>query len=79
MTNACCLADPGFTAKESEILSKIHPEIINKFYGCGSPIPPCIEGKTLLDLGCGTGRDCYLASALVGDKGKVIGIDMTDE
>lgn len=30
-------------------------------------------------MGCGTGRDCYLASALVGEKGKVIGVDMTDE
>eukprot|EP00347_Sterkiella_histriomuscorum_P016283 403353780 len=79
VTNACCLADPGFSERESEILSQIHPEIINKFYGCGSPIPSCIEGKTVLDLGCGTGRDCYLASALVGQQGKVIGVDMTDE
>jgi ubiquinone/menaquinone biosynthesis C-methylase UbiE len=67
------------TPKEQEILSQIHPDIINKFYGCGSPIPPCLEGITLLDLGCGTGRDCYLASAFVGDKGRVIGVDMTDE
>eukprot|EP00347_Sterkiella_histriomuscorum_P021653 403333231 len=60
-----------------QILQK--DKIINKFYGCGSPIPSCIEGKTVLDLGCGTGRDCYLASALVGQHGKVIGVDMTDE
>lgn len=33
----------------------------------------------MLDLGCGTGRDCYLASAMVGENGNVIGIDMTDE
>lgn len=32
-----------------------------------------------MDLGCGTGRDCYLASAMVGKNGQVIGIDMTDE
>ncbi|CDW79757.1 arsenite methyltransferase [Stylonychia lemnae] len=79
VTNACCLADPGFSEKEQEILTQIHPEIIDKFYGCGSPIPSVIEGCTILDLGCGTGRDCYLASGLVGEKGKVIGVDMTDE
>lgn len=33
----------------------------------------------MLDLGCGSGRDCYLASAMVGEAGKVIGVDMTDE
>jgi ubiquinone/menaquinone biosynthesis C-methylase UbiE len=34
---------------------------------------------TVLDLGCGSGRDVYLASGLVGDTGRVIGVDMTDE
>ena len=33
----------------------------------------------MIDLGCGTGRDCYLAAAMAGEKGHVIGIDMTDE
>lgn len=33
----------------------------------------------MLDLGSGSGRDCYLCSALVGEKGEVIGIDMTEE
>jgi ubiquinone/menaquinone biosynthesis C-methylase UbiE len=32
----------------------------------------------VLDLGCGSGRDCYIAAALVGTNGQVIGIDMTD-
>lgn len=57
----------------------IHEDIIKKFYGCGSPIPQGVEGATVLDLGCGSGRDCYLASAMVGEAGKVIGVDMTDE
>lgn len=52
---------------------------MSKFYGCGSPIPEEVEGITVLDLGCGTGRDVYVASGLVGEKGKVIGVDMTDE
>lgn len=57
----------------------IHPEVQERFYGCGSPIPPAITGKTVLDLGCGSGRDVYLLSALVGEHGNVIGVDMTDE
>jgi arsenite methyltransferase len=38
-----------------------------------------LEGLTVLDLGCGVGRDVYVISKLVGSKGKVIGIDMTEE
>ena len=62
-----------------EIRSLINPEIIKRFYGCGSPIPPALEGCTVLDLGCGTGLDVYIASKLVGENGKVIGVDMTDD
>ncbi len=61
------------------ILKDIHPEVKERFYGCGSPIPPALEGATVLDLGCGSGRDCYVLSKLVGAKGRVIGLDMTDE
>jgi arsenite methyltransferase len=79
-TNACCIDKPTqYSKKEIDALTLIHPEILSKFYGCGSPVPVEIEGAVLLDLGCGTGRDCYLASALVGQKGHVIGIDMLDE
>ncbi|MDO9264855.1 MAG: methyltransferase domain-containing protein [Desulfosalsimonadaceae bacterium] len=60
-------------------MGKIDDEIINRFYGCGSPIPPALEGCRALDLGCGTGRDVYVASRLVGDNGFVIGVDMTGE
>ncbi len=49
------------------------------FYGCGSPIPPALEGATMLDLGCGTGRDVYICSKLVGPSGRVIGVDMTEQ
>lgn len=48
--------------------------------GCGNPIAlsNIKEGDTVLDLGCGAGMDCFLASKRVGDKGKVIGVDMTE-
>ena len=77
-TNACCLTDT-MPKEIREILKEIHPEVVEKFYGCGSPIPTNLEGKTVLDLGSGSGRDCYLLSKLVGPTGKVIGVDMTSE
>jgi len=74
-TNACCsIPAPHIAAA----LKRVPIEICEKFYGCGNPIPNGIEGLTVVDLGCGTGRDCYVASQLVGPSGTVIGIDMTD-
>ncbi|QEM67457.1 methyltransferase domain-containing protein [Geobacter sp. FeAm09] len=77
-TSACCSTE-SFPAAHRAVLAEIDEEILDKFYGCGSPIPPAIEGCTVLDLGCGSGRDVYLASKLVGPEGRVIGVDMTDE
>lgn len=77
-SNACCSTD-SMPQEQCEILSVIDPEIVEKYYGCGSPIPCALDGAVVLDLGCGTGRDTYILSKLVGKKGKVIGIDMTDE
>lgn len=54
-------------------------EIMAKFYGCGAPLPLGIQGLRVLDLGSGTGRDCYICANLVGESGSVIGVDMTDE
>lgn len=77
-TNACCTAGapPDHIQK---CISNIHPDVIAKYYGCGLCVPDILEGKTILDLGCGAGRDVYIASQLVGPKGKVIGVDMTPE
>lgn len=77
-TSACCAGD-SFPPYVKEILSQVPMEILEKSYGCGSPIPLAIEGKTVLDLGCGTGRDVFILSRLVGPKGQVIGVDMTRE
>ena len=77
-TGACCSMDAIPDAHKA-ILSEIEDEILEKFYGCGSPIPLALDGKTVLDLGCGSGRDVYLLSKLVGPEGHVIGVDMTDE
>ncbi|MFC1631436.1 arsenosugar biosynthesis radical SAM (seleno)protein ArsS [Candidatus Omnitrophota bacterium] len=77
-TSACCAID-AVPAEQKQILSNIHPEILSKFYGCGSPIPPLLAGRRVLDLGCGSGRDTYTIAKLVGEQGAVIGVDMTDE
>lgn len=62
-----------------DVMPLIADEVIARFYGCGSPIPPALEGATVLDLGCGSGRDVYVLSKLVGPAGRVIGVDMTPE
>ena len=77
-TSACtCSAAPD--RRISGIIPLIDAEILDRFYGCGSPIPPLLDGLTVLDLGCGTGRDVYIVSKLVGENGRVIGVDMTRE
>ena len=77
-TNACCTAF-DYPQKIKNILSEIHDEVLIKYYGCGLTIPEDLEGLKILDLGSGSGRDCYLASKMVGEDGYVIGVDMTDE
>ncbi len=64
---------------ESAYLSVIPQEVIERDYGCGDPSRYLREGETVLDLGSGTGKICFIAAQIVGPKGKVIGIDMTDE
>jgi len=76
-TSACCQLD-SVPAHLRPLITNIHPEVRSKSYGCGSPIPYCLQGKTALDLGCGTGIDVYTMSQLVGNDGKVIGVDMTE-
>jgi SAM-dependent methyltransferase len=67
----------GYTKEELEAI----PEGANLGLGCGNPvaIASLREGETVLDLGSGAGIDCFLASERVGERGKVIGIDMTPE
>ncbi len=74
-TGVCTCREP-LPAAHRAILATIDAEILDRFYGCGSPIPPAIEGATVLDLGCGCGRDVFLLSKLVGPNGRVIGVDL---
>lgn len=70
----CCPVD-----YDPQYLKIIPAEVIERDYGCGDPSQYVREGETVLDLGSGTGKICFIASQVVGEKGKVIGVDMTDE
>jgi len=77
-TSACCTPDKP-PAEISAALAQIHPEVVDRYYGCGLVLPEALEGCRVLDLGCGAGRDCYLLAQLVGPSGYVVGVDMTPE
>ena len=57
------------------------PDGANLGLGCGNPVALAVikKGDVVLDLGSGAGVDCFLAANIVGDKGRVIGVDMTPE
>lgn len=70
----CCPVD-----YDPQYLAIIPSEVIEKDYGCGDPSRWLEPGETVLDLGSGTGKICFIASQVVGPTGKVIGVDMTDD
>lgn len=70
----CCPVD--YDPKYLEI---IPDEVIERDYGCGDPSRYLHEGETVLDLGSGTGKICFIAAQVVGATGHVIGVDMTPE
>ncbi|XP_073934516.1 arsenite methyltransferase [Castor canadensis] len=76
-TNACVTAARPVPKHIREALQNVHEEVTLRYYGCGLVIPECLENCWILDLGSGSGRDCYALSQLVGEKGHVTGIDMT--
>jgi 7,8-dihydro-6-hydroxymethylpterin dimethyltransferase len=61
-------------------VSHIPPPYRFRGYGCGSPVLDArLEaGETVLDLGCGAGVECFIAARLVGEKGRVLGVDMLE-
>lgn len=78
-TQACVAPGRRVTKHVKDAISQVHEEVSSKYYGCGLVIPEKLEGVNVLDLGSGSGRDCFALSKLVGQNGHVTGIDMTDE
>ncbi len=62
-----------------EYLDVIPEEILERDYGCGDPTPHVRRGETVLDLGSGGGKICYILSQVVGPEGQVIGVDCNHE
>jgi len=70
----CCPVD-----YDASLLAVLPEEIVDRDYGCGDPSRFVREGDVVVDLGSGAGKICYMASQLVGPRGRVIGVDATDE
>jgi len=60
-------------------LDAIPAEVLERDYGCGDPTPYLRPGDTVLDLGSGGGKVCYIAAQVVGPAGRVIGVDCNRE
>lgn len=63
----------------TDLLKILPEEILERDYGCGDPSSYVRKGDTVLDLGSGGGKICYIAAQLVGDTGHVIGLDMNND
>ena len=74
VADLCCPVD-----YDPRYLAAIPQEVLERDYGCGDPSRHLQEGETVLDLGSGTGKICFIAAQVVGPTGRVIGLDMTDE
>ncbi len=61
---------------DQRYLDAIPAEILERDYGCGDPSAHVRPGETVLDLGSGSGKICFIAAQVVGPAGRVIGVDM---
>jgi len=64
---------------DTQFLEVLPQELIERDYGCGDPSKHVSAGEVVLDLGSGGGKICFIASQVVGAKGRVIGVDMNDD
>ena len=67
------------TEYDTQFLKVLPEEILTKDYGCGNPTKHVRTGETVVDLGSGAGKICYILSQQVGPTGHVIGVDFNDE
>jgi ubiquinone/menaquinone biosynthesis C-methylase UbiE len=71
-----CCASTEYDPKLLEVLPR---ELIERDYGCGDPTAFCEPGQSVLDLGSGGGKACYIMAQKVGPRGSVTGVDMNDD
>ncbi len=64
---------------DRDLLRVIPPEVLAVDYGCGDPTRYVRAGETVLDLGSGSGKTCFMAAQVVGATGRVLGVDFTDD
>lgn len=67
------------TYHHADYLAVLPREIIEKDYGCGDPSRYVAPGDTVVDLGSGAGKICYILSQIVGTAGRIIGVDFNDK
>ena len=72
-----CLCTPvGFNPV---LLEAIPEEVIDRDYGCGDPTKYVRKNDIVLDLGSGSGKNAFICSQIIGEEGKVIGVDQNPE
>jgi len=74
VADLCCPVD-----YDPRHLRVIPAEVLERDYGCGNPSTHLRSAETVLDLGSGSGKICFIAAQVVGAAGRVIGVDMTEE
>jgi arsenite methyltransferase len=70
----CCPVD-----MDPALLQIIPQPVLERDYGCGDPVSHVRPGETVLDLGCGGGKVCFIAAQVTGKAGRVIGVDVNDD
>ena len=77
-TETSSWADKLYSAEQ---LGRVPQEVTELSLGCGNPtaIAELRPGETVLDLGSGSGLDCFIVAQQVGSEGRVIGLDMSDD
>src|SRR2546421_11188382 len=68
-TSLCCPVEYN-----EDLLKVIPREVVERDYGCGDPSRYLRQGETVLDLGSGSGKICFIAGQIVGPTGTVIGV-----
>jgi arsenite methyltransferase len=75
-SEACLCTSVGYDAN---LLAVLPAEVIERDYGCGDPTRWVKPSETVLDLGSGSGKICFIAAQIVGPAGRVIGVDRNDD